>query len=193
MANLIPQENQRPGTPDTVWDLSGPGSLNIEGFSTDISVNLGQTINFKIDTDSTNYRIDIYRLGYYGGNGARVVASSVISPPPPSIVSILRMPSVQPAPVSNPSIGLVDAGNWSVSASWAVPVTAVSGVYIAHLVRQDSTSGENHIPFIVRDDQTPMILSSRLRTRPGMPTTVGVGTACMAAAPPRAAMAVATR
>ena len=35
-----------------------------------------------------------------------------------------------------------------------VPATSVSGVYIAHLVRQDTVFGENHIPFIVRDDGT---------------------------------------
>lgn len=35
-----------------------------------------------------------------------------------------------------------------------MPAAAVSGVYIAHLVRQDGVSGANHIPFIVRDDGT---------------------------------------
>ena len=62
-------ENQKPGNPQSEWDLSGPGSTNIEGFSTDISVNHGQTVDFKINTNSTNYRVDIYRLGYYGGMG----------------------------------------------------------------------------------------------------------------------------
>jgi hypothetical protein len=33
-----------------------------------------------------------------------------------------------------------------------VPVDAVSGVYLAHLVRTDGTAGESHIPFVVRDD-----------------------------------------
>ena len=37
------------------------------------------------------------------------------------------------------------------SASWTVPSTAVSGVYIAHLVRND-TGGDSHIAFVVRDD-----------------------------------------
>ena len=31
--------------------------------------------HFKINTNSSNYRIDIYRLGYYGGMGARKVAT----------------------------------------------------------------------------------------------------------------------
>jgi hypothetical protein len=141
MSNSIVLENQLHGNPDTEWDLSGPGSGNIEGFAVDISVNRGQTVKFKINTNSNNYRIDIYRLGYYAGLGARKVATLQ-----------KNTASNQPAPVADSSIGLVDAGNWSVSASWAVPVAAVSGVYIAHLVRQDGVSGENHIPFIVRDD-----------------------------------------
>jgi Domain of unknown function (DUF4082)/Cadherin-like domain/Bacterial Ig domain len=156
--NSIVLENQKAGNPQSEWDLSGPGQYSgsgvthfIEGFAADLSVNKGQTVNFKINTDSADYRIDIYRLGYYAGMGARRVASSVASRSQ-SIVSILSMPSVQPTPIGDPSIGLVDAGNWTVSASWAVPSTAVSGVYIAHLVRQDAVSGENHIPFIVRDD-----------------------------------------
>jgi hypothetical protein len=151
MSNAIVAENTLTGNPATEWDLSGPGATNIQGFATDISVNRGQTVNFKISTDSNNYRIDIYRMGYYGGLGGRKVASSVPAPGI-STVSILRMPSPQPSPSTDPTIGLVDAGNWSISASWAVPATAVSGVYIAHLVRQDATSGANHIPFIVRDD-----------------------------------------
>ena len=46
--------------------------------------------------------------------------------------------------------GLVDCGNWAVSASW--PSTgAVSGIYVAKLTRND-TGGSSHIVFIVRDD-----------------------------------------
>ena len=60
----------------------------------------------------------------------------------------------QPAPLRDATTGLVDAGNWAVSATWAIPADAVSGVYIAKLVRQDGTSGENQIPFIVRDDSS---------------------------------------
>ena len=52
-----------------------------------------------------------------------------------------------------------------VSASWAVPSTAVSGVYIAHLVRDDARpiSGESsHIVFVVRNDSgtAPVILQT---------------------------------
>lgn len=141
--NPIVLENQLQGNPESEWGIDGSGSTNIEGFATDISVDNGNTINFKINTNSTNYRIDIYRLGYYGGMGARKVDT-------------LQRTGLQTQPTAlrNAATGTVDAGNWSVSASWAVPNDAVSGVYVAKLVRQDGTFGENHIPFIVRDDSS---------------------------------------
>lgn len=141
--NPIVVENQKTGNPSSEWDINDAGSTNIEGYATDISVNVGNTINFKINTSSTNYRLEIYRLGYYGGMGARLVTT---------IQRQIGSAQVQPAAVRDNVTGLVDAGNWSVSASWAVPSDAVSGIYIVHLVRQDATAGENHIPFIVRDD-----------------------------------------
>jgi len=152
MANRTVQENQQAGDPQSGWDLGEPNATNIEGFATDISVNCGQTVSFKINTDSTNYRIDVYRLGFYDRLGARRVATSVAPGGPGGTVDILGMPSVQPPPVTDPSTGLVDAGNWSISASWAVPATAVSGVYLAKMTRQDGISGQSHMVFIVRDD-----------------------------------------
>ena len=142
-SNAIVPENQLPGTPESVWGLSGPGSTNIEGYTTDISIDHGNTVQFKINTDSSDYRIDIYRLGYYGGDGARLVTT---------IQHQGDLPTPQPAPLVDPTTGLLDAGNWQVTDSWNIPVDAVSGVYIAKLVREDGTFGENHIPFIVRND-----------------------------------------
>jgi hypothetical protein len=141
--NPIVTENQLPGTPASQWDLSGPGSTTLQGFTTDISVNHGSTVYFKIQSGTNNWRIDIYRLGYYQGNGARLVTT----------FNMTHAQS-QPAPVTNSATGEVDAGNWAVTAAWAVPASAVSGVYIAHLVDQTNTSNENHIPFIVRADES---------------------------------------
>ena len=39
------------------------------------------------------------------------------------------------------------------SASWTVPSTAVSGLYLAHLKRDDTSTGNGSlIPFVVRND-----------------------------------------
>src|SRR5262245_61020474 len=69
--NAIMCENLLAGNPPSEWEVTGGGDASIQGFTTEISVNRGQTVNFKIDTDSTSYRLDIYRMGYYGGMGAR--------------------------------------------------------------------------------------------------------------------------
>src|SRR5262245_17466169 len=142
--NPIVTENQLPGNPASEWDISGTGDSSIQGFATDISVDHGSTVSFKInDAQLAAYHIDIYRIGYYGGMGARKVAT---------IPSSQTVKVVQPNPLFDAATRLTDAGNWSVTASWAVPATAVSGVYIAKLVRED-TGGASHIIFIVRDDE----------------------------------------
>ncbi|HKV62972.1 MAG TPA: N,N-dimethylformamidase beta subunit family domain-containing protein [Candidatus Acidoferrum sp.] len=133
-----------PGTPASQWYVQGAGSPNIQGFATDISVNVGQTVFFKIATNASTYRIDIYRLGYYQGNGARLVAS--VSPSVP-------LPQVQPGCLTNASTGITDCGNWAVTASWAVPSTATSGVYFANLVRLD-TAETGVVVFVVRNDSS---------------------------------------
>jgi hypothetical protein len=137
--NPIVAENCLSGTPQTTWDISGSGDA-IDGFTTDISVDRGGTVQFKIDTTAPSYRLDIYRMGYYGGDGAR------------------RVDTVTPTDVRHQedcdgpdSSGLVDCTNWVPSASWAVPGNAVSGIYFAAAVRPDN-SVASHIFFIVRDD-----------------------------------------
>jgi len=142
--NPIVLENQQPGTID-LWDVSGSGDPSIQGFASDISVNKGDTVSFKIKTDSTSYRIDIYRLGYYSGVGARKIATVN-----PSAV----LPQAQPTCASDPSTGLVDCGNWAVSASFST-AGLTSGIYIAKPTRNDGMGGASHIPFIVRDDARP--------------------------------------
>jgi hypothetical protein len=136
-------ENAKPGTPQSTWDINGAGSSAIQGFATDISVNVGGTEQFKVKTAARSYRLDIYRMGYYQGNGARKVAT--VNPS-------ATLPQTQPACVKQTSTNLTDCGNWAVSASWTVPADAVSGIYFAKLVRTDGTSGASHIFFVVRED-----------------------------------------
>src|SRR5215471_8310097 len=72
--NPIVCENQLPGTPQSVWDVSSY-STTIQGFSDPFSVNIGSSVNFKIKSPASGYAIDIYRIGYYGGDGARLITS----------------------------------------------------------------------------------------------------------------------
>ncbi len=127
-ANKIVAENCRPGNRREEWDVNGGGDPEIQGFSTDISVNIGETVEFKIKTHSPRYRIDIYRMGWYGGSGARLIES---------IRPSATLPQAQPPCRVHTNFRFVDCGNWRVSASWQVPADGVSGVYVARLVRED--------------------------------------------------------
>jgi hypothetical protein len=138
--NAIEAENCNPGTNE--FDVNGSGDPTIQGFATDISVNVGQTINFKVNTPASNWRIDIYRIGYYGGAGGRLITT---------IQPSAKLPQSQPACLTDSSTQLYDCGNWGISASWTVPANAVSGVYVAAPVRTD-TGGASQILFIVRND-----------------------------------------
>jgi hypothetical protein len=142
--NPIACENSKAGSPASEWDVNGAGDSTIQGFATDASVNVGGTIDFKVETDAHAYDIRIYRLGYYDGDGARLIDT---------VTPSATLPQDQPDCRTDPSTENVDCGTWNVSASWTVPATAVSGVYIAQLRRTD-TAGESHMPFVVRDDSS---------------------------------------
>src|SRR6476661_8617539 len=99
LANQIVVENQLPGAPQSVWGVVGAGDPTLQGFATDISVDHGQSVDFKInDSTSAPYHVDIYRMGYYGGMGARLVTTI------PS-TSVVRQ--VQPVPLTDFATGLV--------------------------------------------------------------------------------------
>ena len=104
-ANKIIAENCKPGNPSTEWDINGVGDPSIVGFPTDISYNLGETARFKVRTDSAKYHIDIYRTGWYGGLGARLVAS---------VRPTATLPQKQPECATDWSIRLYDCGTWGV-------------------------------------------------------------------------------
>ena len=89
------------------WDV--PHSNQIEGFTTDFSVNAGSAVDFKINVNGgagSDYQVEVFRLGYYGGAGAREVASWTNT-----------NATVQPDALYDPNLGMVDAGNWSVTDS----------------------------------------------------------------------------
>jgi N,N-dimethylformamidase beta subunit-like, C-terminal/Domain of unknown function (DUF4082)/Bacterial Ig-like domain/Bacterial Ig domain len=141
--NPVACENALPGTPQSVWDVAPGDGTTIAGFADSFSVNVGQPVSFKIESPATAYAVDIYRMGYYGGDGARLIAS---------ITPDITVSQNQPACNTNTATGLVDCGNWGVSATWNVPATAVSGVYFARIYRTDGTSDANQIPFVVTNN-----------------------------------------
>ncbi|WP_153506153.1 DUF4082 domain-containing protein [Cumulibacter manganitolerans] len=132
-------ENQNAGAIPDVWESDRDPS--IVGFTTQYSYLPGETVTFKINTDSTSYRIRIFRIGWYGGLGARFIQDVTPSVP---------LPQTQPNPDGDGATGLWDCGKWAPSAQWTIPAGAVSGIYYARFERSDSGTVSNHTIFVVR-------------------------------------------
>lgn len=136
-ANPVVAENCQEGTNE--WITQNPIG-DIYGYASADSVNKGGTIDFLVDTTSSTFNIRIYRNGYYGGRGGRLV-QTIDGVPGKS----------QPDCQQNYSTGLTSCSNWTPSYTLTVPQDWVSGVYIARIIRPDTT-GDNYILFVVRDD-----------------------------------------
>lgn len=146
-SNPVVCENSKPGTPKTDW-FSPNAYGDIKGFSTKESVQAGDTVQFKVQS-KTSYHVEIYRLGWYGGDGAREMSTAA-----QAAVTYPANYTTKPASCTTKSgTGLVDCGNWPVTVNWTVPSDAVSGLYIANLTQTDG-DGLMPYPFVVRKDSS---------------------------------------
>ena len=132
-ANEIVRENCQRGAPSTEWDVNGAGDWSIQGFASDISFAAGEDVRFFVKTDSPQYRLDIYRMGFYNGSGARLVDT---------VRPHVALPQQQPpCRVDNATL-LYECSSWNESARWHVSARTVSGLYFARLTREDPEENE---------------------------------------------------
>ena len=71
--NPVQQENAKPGS--TGWHLVNGRSTEIEGYASLTSVNIGQSIDFYVNTTASTFDIEVYRTGYYQGKGGRLMTT----------------------------------------------------------------------------------------------------------------------
>lgn len=141
--NPIVIENQRPGTPG--WLLTAPAtysrvthrSAEIEGYASATSISAGGQIQFAVSTTAPTFHAEIYRLGWYGGIGARLVTALGMLPG-----------HFYPLPTMDPTTGLVEA-HWPFAFSVAVPATWTTGMYLVKLT--SAVGKQSSIPFVVQD------------------------------------------
>jgi hypothetical protein len=142
--NPIRVENRHPGSGQ--WrigagDTVGADDLGrqIAGYASATSVNLGGRIDFHVSTEpAQRFTVSIYRLGYYGGTGARQLKTS------PKLSGVK-----QSAPVTDPGNGMIHC-TWSPSWTLRVPKDWTSGAYLAAFTTEDGHRSVT--PFVVRDD-----------------------------------------
>ena len=136
--NAIQAENSLPGDPN--WNVFNPPTADttLSGYGSKISVNHGDSIDFFVTTTAPTFSIDIYRTGWYGGAGARLITSLGTFPG-----------KQQPIPAPDPVTGMV-ACNWAKAVTLNIPSTWVTGVYLARLNASDGN--KSFIFFVVRND-----------------------------------------
>ncbi|MEU4731982.1 DUF4082 domain-containing protein [Streptomyces sp. NPDC023588] len=147
--NAIVCENSKPGTPMSDW-FAPSAYGDIKGFPAQTSLRPGDTVQFKIQSP-TPYRVSVFRLGHYAGDGARLqsTAAQAAQTYPANV-----LPGGHPRScATKASTGLVDCGNWPVTATWTVPSDAVSGLYVVNFDQADG-NGVMPYPFVVRDDSS---------------------------------------
>ena len=139
--NSIQKENQLPGTSDWILTKPSPGDSFhfrfIEGYSWTTSTISSSTIYFSVSTSDPSFRADVYRMGWYGGAGARLMQS---------IIHIAG--HLYPLPKPDKQTGLIMC-NWPIAFTIYIPPAWTSGIY---LIKLTSSSGyQAYIPFVLRD------------------------------------------
>ena len=153
---LIRRENEKPGARD--WQLTRvrldrPGGFRspwIEGYCSQRSVLAGQPIDILVSTNPPQrFQIEIFRTGYYGGRGARLMTTlgpfdGKTQPTPP--VQDRRLRECQ----------------WTPTTTLTIPTDWPSGVYLGRLTLLTSgpteAAWQSYVVFIVRDDRPADIL-----------------------------------
>jgi N,N-dimethylformamidase beta subunit-like protein len=69
-ANPVQLENAKPGT--AAWQPSGEASSAIQGYASQVGARPGDAVQLHVSTNpAARYRVEIFRLGWYGGSGGR--------------------------------------------------------------------------------------------------------------------------
>ncbi len=153
--NPIVAENRHPGATD--WQLTrvrpdrgGFRSTWIEGYCSRQSVEAGDTIDIMVSTDPPRlFQLEIFRMGYYGGRGARLMKT--LGPFPGK-----AQPTPQPGPKN------IHECHWEPSTQLTIPDDWLSGVYLGRLTTlpedPEQPYWQSYVVFIVRDDRPAEVL-----------------------------------
>lgn len=148
--NWVVEENSRPGADG--WDSVNATKGAIAGYLDRTSALRGEQMQLYATTTAPTYTVEAFRVGYYGGKGARSVWRSTE-----------LAGHVQSAPFRDPATNLIEA-RWTDPATIPVGQDWTPGMYLLKLEAADSTS--SFVPVVVRDDQSaaPLAVISEVTT-----------------------------
>jgi hypothetical protein len=147
---VIARENARPGSSN--WHIPGgrEAKNHLQAYASATSVAPGMPLTFYVSTlqTGTRYWIEIYRMGWYGGLGARLVetieeqrglAQGYYDATAHRLVDCKSC-------LVDMQTGLIDA-RWKPSTTLNVPADWTTGLYLAKLI--DAGGWQTYVPFTV--------------------------------------------
>ncbi len=122
---------------------------DIGGFTSQSSYELGENIPIKIGTDlpsfpSTEVNVSVYRIGYYGGDGARLIAGA-------GATKVKINNSFQCNP-PNTTTGELNCSNWSTTYTVPGSKLPISGIYEAVFTDVADGGISSYVVFPVRNN-----------------------------------------
>ena len=136
-------ENRRPGTAG--WRIARLGAPEaIQGWADRVSAANGERVRLYVSTTAPRFHVEAYRMGWYGGRGARLVWRSGPLPG-----------RRQPPPTLTPGTNMV-ATRWQPSLTVSIGPVWPPGVYLLKLV---TTTGQRYVPLTVRNDRSRAALA----------------------------------
>jgi hypothetical protein len=141
-AAWVQEENDKPGT--LAWKIPPGTPKGISGYADHVSAEVGDTVTLYVDTKADTFHAEAYRLGWYHGDGGRLIWES-------NEAAGMN----QPKPTMTVDTSMVEA-DWTPSMSISVTPAWVEGSYVLKLV--SSSGGQSYVPLILRNDQSDAAL-----------------------------------
>ena len=141
--NSVVAENRLHGSRG--WSVRPAPRHAIEGYASEVSVAPGGSLHLHVSTGAAAYyRVEIYRIGWYGGLGGRRIGCI------PGCVAD-RRGSHEPTPLPDATTGLLHL-TWPVTDEIRIGGSWPSGYYLANLVlaRGRFAGRGSWVPFVVR-------------------------------------------
>lgn len=138
LRNAIARENALPGTSGWMIPNDQAATAEIQGYAGAEYVHPGQAITFYVSTQRAGapYTAGVYRIGWYGGAGGRLMLTMSETGQAQGYFDWTRETMVACVScLTNPATHLMDA-NWAPSFSLTIPHDWVTGLYVAKLTTQ---------------------------------------------------------
>ena len=152
--NAIVRENALPGTHNWQIPVGRAAVTQLQAYANTTSVSPGKSLSLYVSTqvEGTHYWIDLYRLGWYGGFGGRLISSlgEQVGHKQGYYDSVMRQLVSCTSCTINKQTGLIEA-NWRVSYTLSVPSSWTTGVYLAKFT--DINGMQSYVPFDVTASQ----------------------------------------